>query len=201
MPNVSHPAACSGPYQNSSVFPGCLGLDAMFTWTCMQSNVNCRETTSGVWSGCVYHTLEAGQSACVCVCWWQQRPLKECFFLLYQRTLHLPISDDIHSSSDCANNGRHRFKRCRYLRWCMPTVLLVHVFWFFKQVQHNWTSNLLNTVSCSLNEGPGLHAMMNHPPQLTNLYNNKIMISELIQCSTPQQDVNTYPVNKGSLYQ
>lgn len=33
MPNVSHPSAWSGPYQNSSVFPGCLGLDLISTGT------------------------------------------------------------------------------------------------------------------------------------------------------------------------
>lgn len=33
MPNVSHPAAWSGPYQHSSVFPWCIGLDLMFTGT------------------------------------------------------------------------------------------------------------------------------------------------------------------------
>ena len=53
MPNVSHPAFWSGPYQNSSVFPGCLGLDLIFTGTCFVYGAML--TAEKVWSGCVSH--------------------------------------------------------------------------------------------------------------------------------------------------
>lgn len=97
MPNVSHPGAWSGPYQNSSVLPG-LGSDLHWNLLHIQSNVNCRETTSGVWSGCVYHTLEVGQSTCLCVLVTPQA-IKWMMFVLHQCTLYLPVCDGVHSKT------------------------------------------------------------------------------------------------------
>lgn len=68
MPNVSHPAFWSGPYQNSSVFPGCLGLDLIFSGTCFVYGAMLTAEKPHLECGLdVYHTLEAGQYACPCV--------------------------------------------------------------------------------------------------------------------------------------
>lgn len=53
----------------SRSFPWMPGLRSDVRWIPlhMHSNVNCRERTSGVWSGCVCLSLEVGQSRCACL--------------------------------------------------------------------------------------------------------------------------------------
>lgn len=72
------------------------GLKCDLRWNLLHisSNVNCKETTSGVWSGCVYHTLEVGQfsmRACVCVHWWP-RQIKRIFFYTLVWWLHFEVA-------------------------------------------------------------------------------------------------------------
>lgn len=92
MPNVSHPAAWSGPYQNSSVFPGCLGLDLMFTGTCF---------LYGAMLTAEKPHLECGLDVCITL--WRlasllvlcvlvtPQALKRMMFVLHQGTLRVPI--------------------------------------------------------------------------------------------------------------
>lgn len=63
MPNMSHQVVWPGLHQNSSLF----GSDLHWSLHHIRSKVNCTETTSGVLFGCVYHTLEVGQSSCLCL--------------------------------------------------------------------------------------------------------------------------------------
>lgn len=69
--NAKHESRCClvWPFPELISFPWVPGLGSDVHWNLLhiQSNVNWRETTSGVWSGCVYHTLEVGQSACLCL--------------------------------------------------------------------------------------------------------------------------------------
>lgn len=49
----------------------------------------------------MYHTLEVGQSACLCVLVTAEA-IKRMMFVLHQGTLHLEVCDDVHSAAyDC----------------------------------------------------------------------------------------------------
>lgn len=85
------------PFPELISFPWVPGLGCDVHWNLphIQSNVHCGETTSGVWSGCVYHTLEVGQSACLCLLVTPQA-IKWMMFVLHQDTRALVICDGFH---------------------------------------------------------------------------------------------------------
>lgn len=90
MPNVESPCRLVQLFPERISFPRVpeLGPDVHWIFALyIRCDVNCRKTTSGVWSGCAYRTLDVGQPThCLCGLVTPPQTIKRMTFALHHCT-------------------------------------------------------------------------------------------------------------------
>jgi len=150
----------------------------MFSGTCfILRSMLAAEKPHLDWGLVVCVTLWTQASLHVCVCWWHHRPWWWWFLLC-----SVPMQKD-------------KDKMSSSVAWRL---------WFAFGLSNsdcngiNVSQNNLCSMSCSKYLWHSMVHKMELPESLFDY--SMMMVSELIRCGTPQQDVNTYSGNKGSLY-